>query len=94
MGGGARARRRPAAPELVIVKSPYRVVVGPILTYVRGLEERHPDRTITVVLSELVERRWYQYLLHNQRAQVLSALLTLDGDERVTVASVPWYLRR
>jgi amino acid transporter len=88
----ARRAGRPV-PELVIVKSPYRVVVGPILTYVRELGERSPDRMIAVVVSELVERRWYQYLLHNQRAQVLTALLTLDGDERIAVVSVPWYLR-
>ena len=81
------------APELVIIKSPYRVVVGPILTYLRDLEDRHPERTIAVVVSELVERRWYQYLLHNQRAQVLTALLTLDGDQRIAVVNVPWYLK-
>jgi amino acid transporter len=88
----AREAGRPV-PELVIVKSPYRAVVGPILTYVRDLEQRHPGRMIAVVVSELVERRWYQYLLHNQRAQVLTALLTLDGDERIAVVSVPWYIR-
>jgi hypothetical protein len=82
-----------AAPELVIIHSPYRVVVGPILNYLRELELKHTDRTIAVVVSELVERRWYQYLLHNQRAQVLTALLTLDGDERITVVNVPWYMK-
>jgi hypothetical protein len=86
-----RAGRTP--PKLVVIKSPYRVVVGPIISYVRELEQRHPDRRIAVVVSELVERRWYQYLMHNQRAQVLTALLTLDGDERIAVVNVPWYLK-
>jgi amino acid transporter len=80
-------------PRLVIIKSPYRVVVGPILSYVRQLEQSNPDRQIAIVLSELVERRWFQYLLHNQRAQVLTALLTLDGDERIVVVNVPWYMK-
>jgi hypothetical protein len=81
------------APELIVINSPYRVVVGPIINYVRELEKRHPDRRIAVVVSELVERRWYQYLMHNQRAQVLTALLMLDGDERIAVVNVPWYLK-
>lgn len=79
------------APELVVVKSPYRLVVGPILNYLLRLEREHRDRQIAVVLSELVERHWFHFLLHNQRAQVLTALLTLDGDERVAVINVPWY---
>jgi hypothetical protein len=80
-------------PRLVIIKSPYRVVVGPILSYVRQVERRNPDRQIAVVVSELVEQRWFQYLLHNQRAQVLTALLTLDGDDRIVVINVPWYMK-
>jgi hypothetical protein len=88
----ARAAGR-AAPRLVVINSPYRVVVGPILSYLRKLERGHPDRQIAVVVSELVERRRYQYLLHNQRAQVLTSLLTLDGDERIAVVNVPWYMK-
>jgi hypothetical protein len=80
-------------PKLVVIESRYRVIVGPILSYVLQLERDHPDRTITVVVSELVERRWYQYLMHNQRAQVLTALLMLNGDQRIAVVNVPWYLK-
>ncbi len=80
-------------PRLVIIKSPYRVVVGPILSYLRQLERSRPERQVALVVSELVERRWYQYLLHNQRAQVLTALLMLDGDERIAVINVPWYMK-
>jgi amino acid transporter len=78
-------------PELVVVKSPYRFVVGPIFNYLLSLKREHRDRHIAVVLSELVERHWYHYFLHNQRAQVLTALLMLDGDQRVAVVNVPWY---
>lgn len=88
----ARQAGRPV-PELVVIESPYRVVVGPILNYLLKLERDHPDRMIAVVVSELVERRWYQYLLHNQRAETLTALLILDGDQRITVINVPWYLK-
>lgn len=80
-------------PELVVINSPYRNVVGPIYNYLLKLEDLHPGRFVTVVLSELVERRWYHFLLHNQRGQVLTALLMLNGDRRITVLNVPWYLR-
>jgi hypothetical protein len=79
-------------PELVILRSPYRFVVTPILNYVLDLERHHKDRQIAVVVSELVERRWYHYLLHNQRAGVLTALLMVGGDRRIAVVNVPWYL--
>ena len=69
------------------------MVVGPILNYVRQIEQSNPDRQIAVVVSELVERRWLHYLLHNQRAQVLTALLRLRGDDRIVVINVPWYMK-
>jgi amino acid transporter len=80
-------------PQLVVVQSPYRMVVTPLLTYLRQLADKHPHRHITVVLTELVEPRWYEFLLHNQRAQVLTALLLLEGDERIAVMNVPRYIK-
>ena len=79
-------------PKLVILKSPYRYVITPILDYVLDLEQKNPDRQIAVLIPELVERHWYYYFLHNQRAQWLKALLLLKGNQRVIVITVPWYL--
>ena len=79
-------------PRLVIVPSPYRRLFHPLLDYIRELQEQHPDRVVAVVLPELVEHRWYQYLLHNQRATWLKAALLLRGDRKVTVINVPWYM--
>jgi hypothetical protein len=56
------------------------------------LRDENPSRQIAVIIPELVERRWYHHLLHNQRASVLKALLLLRGDQRVVVINVPWYL--
>jgi hypothetical protein len=39
-----------------------------------------------------VERRWYYYFLHNQRAAALKTLLYLKGTHRIIVINVPWYL--
>jgi hypothetical protein len=79
-------------PKLVVVRSPYRLVVAPIVNYVLHVERENKDRQIAVVISEVVERRWFHYLLHNQRGEVLTGLLTLKGDRRIAVVNVPWYL--
>ena len=81
-------------PELVIVRSPYRFVVGPIFNYLHRLEREHRGCQIAVVISEFVERHWYHFVLHNQRAQVLTAMLLLDGDKQIAVINVPWYFER
>ena len=79
-------------PTLVILRSPYRFVLGPILDYILKLEKDHPNRHVAVLIPELVENRWYNYLLHNQRAQWLKAILLLKGNERIITVNVPWYL--
>ena len=80
-------------PELVVIQSPYRFVVGPILDQVDRLAQEFPDRRILVIIPELVETRWYFYLLHNNRIQVLKAMLLFRGNQRVTVLNIPWYLK-
>jgi len=79
-------------PKLTVVESPYRYVFTPILDFVGSLEKKYPHRYLAVVIPELVERHWYHYLLHNQRASVLKALLLVKGDQRISVINVPWYL--
>jgi len=80
-------------PRLDLVPSPYRFVVGPIVDYIIAAEIQNPKRTLAVVIPELVESRWYHYLLHNQRASLLKALLLVKGDRRIVVMNVPWYLK-
>ena len=92
VGAPARAAGY-AAPTLVRIASPYREVLGPVLAHVRGLAREHPGRSIAVVVPELVERRWYQLVLHSHRATLLKALLLLRGGSQVLVVSAPWYLR-
>jgi amino acid transporter len=61
-------------PKLVTIESPYRFVLTPILNYILQVERENPDRHVAVLIPELVERRWYQYFLHNQRAMWLKLL--------------------
>jgi amino acid transporter len=79
-------------PELVILKSQYRFVIRPIVDYAIKLEKDNPDRQVAVLLGELVENRWYYALLHNNRAEVLRALILSKNERRITVISIPWYL--
>jgi amino acid transporter len=79
-------------PELVVLPSPYRLILTPILNYVLEAERTTPDRQVAVILPELVQRRWYHHLLHNKRAAVLKAMLLVRGNARIVVINVPWYL--
>jgi len=92
VAGPARAAGM-RAPQLEFVPSPFRYVVMPIVEHILELERRHPQRTVAVVIPELVESRWYHYLLHNQRASLLKALILVKGDRRTVVINVPWYLK-
>jgi amino acid transporter len=82
-----------APPSLVTLPSPYRLVLKPILEYVLRTEEQNPGRQIAVIVPELVERHWYHYPLHNQRAELLKAFLLLKGSRNIVLINVPWYIR-
>ena len=81
-----------APPRLIVLPSPYRFVLSPIVDYILQLERDNPDRQIVVLIPELVERRWYHYLLHNQRAEWLRALLLAKGSQQIILVNVPWYI--
>jgi amino acid transporter len=76
---------------LVVLRSPYRSVVGAFLEYLDHLQRQAPDQLITIILPEFVPARWWQHLLHNQTALLIKgALLFRKG---VIVTSVPYHLR-
>ncbi len=79
-------------PRLTVVESQYRLLFTPILDFVADIERKFPNRYITVLIPELVERHWYHYFLHNQRGAILKALLFLKGNQNIAVIDVPWYL--
>lgn len=87
----ARAGGHP--PNLVSLPSPYRLVLKPILDYVLNTEADNPGRQIAVIVPELVERHWYHYPLHNQRAELLKAFLLVKGSRNIVLINVPWYIK-
>jgi amino acid transporter len=79
-------------PKLIVLPSPYRFIIVPIVQYIRDLSEKNPDRKIVVVIPQLVEDRWYEYFLHNQRARLLEWTLLVHGNRRIFTVSSPYYL--
>jgi amino acid transporter len=80
-------------PKLQILPSPYRFIVIPIVQFVLDLAEKYPDRHILVVIPEFVEDRWYEFLLHNQRARLLQWVLLSRGNKRIFTVAAPYYIR-
>ena len=80
LGGGA---------ELVIVESPYRALIGPLLRYLDALQRQDPERRLLVVLSEVVPRHWWDNFLHNQTALRLKFRLFFRPN--TIVADVPYH---
>lgn len=76
--------------ELVVVESPYRALMGPLLRYMDALQALDPSRPVVVVLSEIVPRHWWENLLHNQSS--LRLKLRLFGRRNTIVADVPYHL--
>lgn len=89
-----RARDLPgaSAPQLEIIESPYRRRYQPILDFVDATKKRRPDRLIAVVIPELAEPHWYEFVLDNWYGAALRALLYAKEDERTVVVNVPWRL--
>jgi hypothetical protein len=80
------------APTLHLLPSPYRFVIIPIVQFILDLSKQHPDRSIVVVIPELVEDKWYEFFLHNQRGRLLEWVLLARGNERIFTVSAPWYV--
>jgi amino acid transporter len=79
-------------PTLTVLPSPYRFVIVPVVQFVRELSVKHPKRRIVVVIPTLVEDRWYEYFLHNQRGRLLEWALLAQGNQRIFTLSSPCYI--
>ena len=80
-------------PRLIVLDSPYRFIVKPIVGYALEQQAANPERIITMLIPELVESHWWHYLLHNNRPEAIRALLLFNGNQRITVATIPYHLR-
>lgn len=80
------------APDvpLVVLESPYRSILRPLLEYIDRMEKQGEGRYLTVVLPEFIPSHWWEHFLHNQTALLVKAAL-LFKPGKVTV-SVPYHL--
>ncbi len=69
---------------LVVLPSPYRSLVHPILTYVDKLKAEQPDHKITVVIGEFASDKWWHPLLHGNTGLMLKLALLSRPDIIVT----------
>ncbi|HXW32249.1 MAG TPA: APC family permease [Acidimicrobiales bacterium] len=76
---------------LEVVDSPYRELTGPLLDYIDRVVAAHPGTIVTVVLPELVVRRWWEQILHNHSAFALKVRLHFRPD--TIVVSVPFQVK-
>jgi len=79
-------------PKLQVLASPYRFIIVPIVQFILEVSEKYPDRSVIVVIPELVEDKWYEYFLHNQRGRLLEWVLLVRGNERIFTVTAPWYV--
>lgn len=75
----------------VVLKSPYRSVIRPLLEYVDDVEQTTHGDVITVIIPEFVTSRWRYQILHNQTALMIRAALLFKRGKVVT--SVRYHLR-
>jgi amino acid transporter len=83
---------------LVVVQSPYRSIVGPLLDFLDETDRQHNDGQLAaLVLPEFIPANWWQNLLHNQTSRsIKNALLYRRrnlGFQRVII-DVPYHLKR
>lgn len=77
---------------LVVLDSPYRSLVRPLIRYLDEIDKRWDNDIVTVVLPEFVPAKWWHHLLHNQTALLLKGGLLFRKNRVVT--SVPYRLDR
>jgi len=84
-------RQLPDVP-LVIVESPYRALVAPMLAYLDVLDAAWPAEKAApvtfVVIPEYVARSWWERILYNQSAKRLRTILL--GRPHTVVVNVPY----
>jgi amino acid transporter len=76
---------------LVVLESPYRSLMEPLLEYIDAVDAAQPDDFVTIVLPEFVPARWWHHVFHNQRALLIKGALLFRPN--VVVTSVPFHLR-
>jgi hypothetical protein len=73
---------------LVVVPSPYRSILKPLVEYVENLRMVTPGELVTIVVPEVVPRRWWEHLLHNKTALYIRTAFLFKPN--VVVTAIPY----
>jgi len=76
---------------LIVLSSPYRSLLGPLLEYIDHLQKDDENHVVTIVLPEFIPARWWQLGLHNQTALLIKGAMLFR--KNVTVTDVPYHLK-
>jgi amino acid transporter len=80
-----------AGVRLVILNSPYRLLIEPLLSYIRELaRNRQPNEVMTVVVPQFVPKSRWHNILHAQTALVLRLALVVERG--IVITSVPYHV--
>ena len=79
-------------PRFVPAPCPYRLFVKPIMEQIDRAKHEYPGRTIAVVIPALMEKHWWDNLLHRKLAARLRRALMNHDDHEVVVVEVPWFI--
>lgn len=75
---------------LVILESPYRSLVDPLLAYIKEVRKERENQLVVVVIPEFVAPKWWHRLLHNQSGLILKFVLLFQPG--VITANVRYHL--
>ena len=77
--------------KLVIVESPLRAFMRPLLTYVDFHHRQHPNGFVTIVMPEFITAHWWERFLHNRTAEHLTQ--AFKRHPNIAVVNVPYLLK-
>jgi amino acid transporter len=75
--------------RLVMLDSPYRLFIEPLLTYIQEIDaKKQPNEIITIVVPQFVPKHWYVNMLHTHTADTLRRVLLFRKD--IVITEVPY----
>ncbi|MGB4780744.1 MAG: permease, partial [Candidatus Methylomirabilis sp.] len=77
--------------RLVVLDSPYRLFLEPLLGYIEEIAaRRQSNEIITIIVPQFIPRHWWQNLLHNQTAMLLRLMLLFKPG--IVIIDVPYQI--
>jgi len=76
--------------KVILIESPYRAFLRPLLSYINALHSQRPDAFVTIVLPEFIAKHWWEKMLHNRTADRLRN--AFEKHPNVAVVQVPYLL--